>query len=112
MLQGKAVLLCCKECEAKAIADSGKTLAAVAELRAQFDKEYDVNAKVIGFDARETSMKLELAHEKIPGLMEATQSGFSVESLMLLKGLKPGDTVRGRMRVRSGHYVLTQLERR
>jgi Cu/Ag efflux protein CusF len=110
MIKGKTVLVCCKECETRALAEPDKTLAAVEKLKLQFRKEYAVRAKVTSIDAQERSVVL--AHDGIPELVEAGPSRFSVEDAKMLEGVKPGDNVQGRAIVRSGSYVLTQLEKR
>jgi Cu/Ag efflux protein CusF len=73
------------------------------------DKQYDVKGKVIAVKPDEK--KIELDHEDIPGLMKAMKMDFRVEDPKLLEGLSPGDTVQGRLQVKSGQYTLTELRR-
>jgi Cu/Ag efflux protein CusF len=37
---------------------------------------------------------------------------FYVDNPKLLEGLKPGDKVQGRLKVESGNYTITRLEKR
>ena len=106
----KAAFVCCKDCETKALAEPDKFLAAVEKLKLQFNKEYAVTARVISIDIKERSVTL--GHESIPELVQARQSRFSVEEAKLLKGIEPGDNVQGRLKIRSGAYILTQLHKR
>jgi Cu/Ag efflux protein CusF len=109
IIRGKTVLVCCKKCESKALAAPDKTLAAMEKLKLQFNHTYAVSAKVISIDIKERSVTL--AHESIPKLVEAGQSIFSVEQPKLLEGIRPGDNVRSLFLVRSGHYILTQVDK-
>lgn len=71
---------------------------------------YDIQGKVVSLDpARKV---VELDHEDIPGLMKAMTMEFAVEDARLLDGLKPGDGVKGQLRVESGQYVITALAKR
>jgi protein SCO1/2 len=74
------------------------------------EKVYDVKGKVVAVDA--TKKKVTLDHEDIPGLMKAMTMPFSVENEALLEGLKPGDEVAGKLTVKSGGQVLTELHKR
>src|SRR5262249_321165 len=52
-----------------------------------------------------------LDHEDIPGLMKAMKMKFRIADAKLLDGVQPGDTVRGRLKVQDGDYVITHLEK-
>ena len=71
------------------------------------DKMYDVKAKVVSVDMEKKTVTLD--HEDIPGLMKAMTMTFPVEDAKTLEGIKPGDQVHGRLRVRSGENVITEL---
>jgi protein SCO1/2 len=73
-------------------------------------KEYGVKGKVVAVDPKKPAVTLD--HEDIPGLMKAMEMDFSVEDPKLLDGLKPGDSVSGRLRKGEAGYVITRLERR
>jgi protein SCO1/2 len=77
------------------------------------DKEptdYPIKGKVVAVNAEKKTVKID--HEDIPGLMEAMTMNFTVEEVRLLKGLKPGDKVEGRLKTDSGKYIITELEKR
>jgi protein SCO1/2 len=74
------------------------------------EKQYPIKGKVIAVNPDKPSIKLE--HEDIPGLMEAMTMEFAVQNAKLLEGLKAGDQVRGRLKVESGKYIITELEKR
>jgi Cu/Ag efflux protein CusF len=58
--------------------------------------------------------RVTLDHEDIPGLMKAMENmPFQVEDAKLLDGLKPGDSVQGRVKKSdSGAPIITRLEKR
>jgi Cu/Ag efflux protein CusF len=74
------------------------------------DKQYEVKGKVVAVDAEKKSITLD--HEEIPGLMKAMKMKFSLENPKAAEGLKPGDQVQGHLRVKSGDYVISHLEKR
>jgi protein SCO1/2 len=71
------------------------------------EKFYDVKAKVVALDTEKRTVTLD--HEDIPGLMKAMEMKFAVEDAKVLEGIKPGDQVRGRLKVKSGEHVITEL---
>lgn len=74
------------------------------------EKIYDIKGKVISTDAEKKSIRLD--HEDIPGFMAAMEMPFDVESVKLLEGLKAGDQVQGKLKVKSGKYTLIELQKR
>ncbi len=74
------------------------------------DRQYDVKGKVVAVADDKQSVTLD--HEDIPGLMKAMKMKFRVEDAKVVEGLKPGDSVQGRLKVKSGDYVLTHLDKR
>jgi Cu/Ag efflux protein CusF len=74
------------------------------------DKEHPIKGKVVAVNPDKSSVKLD--HEDIPGLMQGMEMDFAVEKPKLLEGLKPGDQVQGRLKVESGKYTITALEKR
>jgi hypothetical protein len=108
-IKGKTAFVCCKDCATKALANPGKTLAALEERKRQFSKEYEVTARVVAIDVEERS--LTLAHDNIPGLVAAGQSRFAVQQANLMNGIQAGGSVRGRLKVRSGAYMLIELQK-
>jgi Cu/Ag efflux protein CusF len=74
------------------------------------DKEYDVRGKVVALEPDKAAVTID--HEDIPGLMKGMQMDFQVENPELLKGIKPGDRVQGRLKRSESGYVLTRLEKR
>lgn len=74
------------------------------------EKVYDVKAKVVAVDSDKKSVTLD--HEDIPGLMKAMQMKFSVEDAKVLEGIKPGDEVHGKLKVKDGTNVITELHKR
>ncbi|MCC7086726.1 MAG: copper-binding protein [Pirellulales bacterium] len=72
-------------------------------------KQYDVTGKVTAVDAATQVIRLD--HDDIPGLMQAMEMDFKVDQPQLLKGIGEGDRVKGRMEVRSGDYIFTNLSK-
>ncbi len=73
-------------------------------------KQYEVKGTVVAVDAAKKSITLD--HEEIPGLMKAMKMSFTLENPKVAEGLQPGARVQGRLRVESGAYVITHLEKR
>ncbi len=74
------------------------------------EKVYDIRGKVLEIDAAQKKVKLD--HEDIPGLMKAMEMTLDVEDAKALEGLKAGDEVHGRLKVKApGEYVITELHR-
>lgn len=74
------------------------------------DKVYDFKAKVVTVDTAKKSVTVD--HEDIPGLMPAMKMTLAVESAQMLEGIKPGDDVTGKLRVRAGEYLIIELRKR
>jgi protein SCO1/2 len=72
--------------------------------------QYPVKGKVIAVDAAKSAVKLD--HEEIPGLMKAMEMEYTVANADMLEGIKEGDEVQGHLKVDSGNYVITDLEKR
>jgi protein SCO1/2 len=72
-------------------------------------KVYDVTGKVVSVDA--ANSKVTLDHEDIPGLMQAMEMEFKVDNPQVLEEIVVGADVRGRLEVRSGDYIITELEK-
>ena len=73
------------------------------------DRIYDIKGTIVAVDASKPSVKLD--HQDIPGLMPAMVMDFDVENAKILEGLKIGDKVQGKLKVDSGRYILTHLEK-
>lgn len=71
------------------------------------DKVYDIKGKVVAVDTEKK--KVTLDHEDVPGLMKAMEMQFSVENPKLLEGIKAGDQVHGRFKVKGSDYLITEL---
>ncbi len=80
------------------------------ESKATAEKPYPIKGKILTVEPAKSSVKLD--HEDIPGLMKGMEMEFSVADPKLLEGLKPGDQVQGELRVESGKYLITRLEKR
>jgi Cu/Ag efflux protein CusF len=74
------------------------------------DKVYDIKGKVVAVDASKN--KVTLDHEDIPGLMKAMQMPFSVENAKALEGIKAGDQVHGKLKVKGSDYIIMELMKR
>lgn len=72
-------------------------------------KQYDIQGKVVAVDAEKLSVTLD--HEDIPGLMQAMEMDFKVDNSQVLNGIAAGDQVHGRLEVRSGDHVITELNK-
>ena len=73
------------------------------------EKVYDVKSKVVAIEADKKRVKLD--HEEIPGYMKAMTMFFTVEDAKMLDGLKDGDDVHGKLRVKDGTSVLIELKK-
>jgi protein SCO1/2 len=73
-------------------------------------KEYDVKGKVTAVDPQKPAVTLN--HEDIPGLMKAMEMEFDVDDPEILKGIKVGDQVKGRLKKTDSGYLITQLAKR
>jgi protein SCO1/2 len=74
------------------------------------DRVYDIKGKVVELDAGGKSVRLD--HEDIPGLMKAMEMKFDVEDGKVLEGLRAGDQVHGKLKVKPGNqYVITELKK-
>jgi protein SCO1 len=70
-------------------------------------KTYDVHGKVVSVDVKKKEVTLD--HEAVPGLMHAMKMPFAVESAKVLEGIKAGDQVHGKLRVKDGEQTITEL---
>jgi Cu/Ag efflux protein CusF len=86
-------------------------LAFVGCQKGDTDKEkiYDIKGKVVSVDVPKKSVKLD--HEDIPGFMMAMEMSFEVENAKMLDGLKAGDPVQGKLKVKAGTNVITELRK-
>ncbi len=74
-------------------------------------KEYPIKGKVVAVDNSKPSVKLD--HEEIPELkMKGMEMEYPVENAKVLEGLKAGDQVQGTLKMESGKYIITHLEKR
>ena len=73
------------------------------------EKIYDIKGKVVSVDLEKKEVTLD--HEAIPGLMGAMKMDFSVQDAKLLSGLKAGDAVHGKLKVKDSNYVITELQK-
>jgi protein SCO1/2 len=71
------------------------------------DKVYDIKGKVVAVDAE--NKKVTLDHEDIPGFMKAMQMQFSAENAKVLEGIKAGDQVHGKLKVKGSDYIIMEL---
>ncbi|MCI0379096.1 MAG: copper-binding protein [Gemmataceae bacterium] len=73
------------------------------------DKVYDIKGKVVAVDA--DKKKVTLDHDDIPGLMKAMEMPFAVENAKVLEGIKAGDQVHGKLKVKGGDYIIVELRK-
>jgi Cu/Ag efflux protein CusF len=75
------------------------------------DKErtYDIKGKVVSVDLPKKSVKLD--HEDIPGVMRGMEMSFEVDNAKTLEDLKVGDQVQGKLKVKSGARLITELRK-
>ena len=71
------------------------------------DKVYDIKGKVVAVDTDKKEVTLD--HEAIPGLMKAMKMPFAVENAKILEGIKAGDQVHGKFKVKGSDYIITEL---
>src|SRR5437899_2271151 len=73
-------------------------------------KVADIKGKVVSVDPAKKTVELD--HEAIPELdMKAMKMEYTVADARLLDGLKPGDSVHGKVKAESGKYTITSLEK-
>ena len=75
------------------------------------EKIYDIKGTVVSVDM-EKEKPLSIVHEDIPGLMPGMKMSFKVENVKMLEGLKAGDSVQGKLKVKSGEYLISELQKR
>ena len=73
------------------------------------EKIYDVKAKVVSVEMDKKTVVLD--HEDIPGFMKAMVMKFSVDKANMLEGIKAGDQVHGKIKVKPGDYLITELHK-
>ena len=125
LIDGQIVFLCCPACKEKASANPKQTLATVVDLKQQppqaaaknksnlskeTGKQYDIVGKVTAVDSNKKTVTID--HEAIEGLMSAMEMPYKLDNSQVLKGIKPGDQIRGRLEVRGPDYVITELHKR
>lgn len=82
-------------------------LSGCTESKSPADREYQLQGVVVSVSAD----KVEIDHEAVAGYMAAMQMSFPVTKPELLDGIKAGDKVHGRLSVRDGNPVLTELQK-
>jgi Cu/Ag efflux protein CusF len=72
--------------------------------------QHEVKGRVVAVDAAKKSITLD--HEAIPTLkMGAMKMAFTLEDPEVARGLKPGDRVQGRLKVKGEEYIITDLKK-
>lgn len=74
------------------------------------EQRYEISGKVVAVDPERK--KVTLDHEDIPGLMKGMEMEFAVEDSAILQGVEAGHLVQGRLVVKEGNYVITELKKR
>jgi Cu/Ag efflux protein CusF len=74
-------------------------------------KIYEFKGTVTGVDMAKKA-PVTIDHEDIPGLMQAMKMSFSVENAKVLEGIKQGDAVHGKLKVKDGDYIITELHKK
>lgn len=72
-------------------------------------KEYEIKGKVVAVGEGQTSVTLD--HEDIEGLMKGMEMKFTVKDPRVISQIQAGDQVRGKLKVESGDYIITQLQK-
>ena len=73
------------------------------------ERLHDVQGKVVAVDAQ--AKKVTLDHEDVPGVMKGMTMPFAVSDWQLIADLKPGDQVRGRLKVKDGAFTIVELKK-
>lgn len=73
-------------------------------------RTYEIKGAVIAVDP--AAKTVELDHEQIAGYMGAMRMTYPVADAKLLEGLRPGDSVLGKLKVGSRSYTITTLAKR
>ena len=73
-------------------------------------KQYEIVGKVVAVGDDRQSVTLD--HQDIPGLMVGMEMKFQVNDPQMLADIQSGDQVQGRLKVESGDYIITHLEKR
>src|SRR5579859_3293831 len=71
------------------------------------DGVYPIKGAVIALDTAKGTVELD--HEQVADVMAAMDMTYAVADPKLLRGLKPGDSVEGRLKLQSGNYTITTL---
>jgi protein SCO1/2 len=71
------------------------------------EKTFDVHGKVISVDLGKKEVTVD--HDDIPGLMKAMRMPFKVENARILEGIKAGDQIHGKLKVKDGQQTITEL---
>lgn len=74
------------------------------------EKIYDITGKIVSLAPEKKTVRLD--HEDIPGFMKAMEMDFTVQDAKLLTGLKAGDAIHGKLKVKDSSYVITELHKR
>ena len=88
-------------CQSKAPTSDGQT-------SDEQSKEYEIKGTVVAIGDDQKSVTLD--HEDIPNLMKGMEMKFQVQDPQVVAEIKPGDKVRGHLKVESGDYIITHLE--
>src|SRR6266849_2811805 len=74
------------------------------------EKVYDIKGKIVSVDSEKKTVRLD--HEDIPGHMQAMEMDFDVQESKILTGLKPGDQVQGKFKLKDSNRVIIELQKR
>jgi Cu/Ag efflux protein CusF len=73
-------------------------------------QEYEIVGRVVAVAENKQSVTLD--HEDIPGFMPGMEMKFDIEDPTVVADIEPGDSVQGRLTVKDGSYVISELKRR
>jgi Cu/Ag efflux protein CusF len=73
------------------------------------EKTYDIKGKVVSIDREKKVITLD--HEDIPGHMKAMEMPFALADVNVFEGIKPGDMVKGKLKVEAGKSTITELQK-
>lgn len=71
--------------------------------------EHDIEGKVTGIIG--DGAKVVIDHQAIPGVMKGMEMEFRVADTSIMKDIKLGDSVKGKLRVQDGTYTIVSLAR-
>jgi Cu/Ag efflux protein CusF len=113
-INGRTMLLCCEQCAESARANPERTIARLEVLGTQSkaEQEWNISGSVWGIGIHPNKKTVVLCIDDNSVLMPEVMMEFAVADPGFMAGLKDGDRVDGRLKAKSGDYVITRLKKK